>query len=93
MARPETLATKTCTAEIVPFPLARRRSFVERQARTIAGMRADAGERYLQRQLLVQFDALERKGVDCDAIYEQVRCLETAIRCALWRVVLLQEPR
>jgi hypothetical protein len=92
MARPETLATKTCTAEIVPFPLARRRSFVERHARIIAGMRADAGERYLQRQLLIQFDTLERKGVACDVIERECLALASAIRAAIWKAILLREP-
>jgi hypothetical protein len=92
MARPRSIAKTVCTAEIVPFPLARRRSFVDRHARIIAGMRADAGERYLQRQLLIQFDTLERKGVACDVIERECLSLASAIRAAIWKAVLLREP-
>ena len=40
---------------LVPFPLARRRAFIERHARVIATMRPEPGERYLDRQLKIQF--------------------------------------
>ena len=36
---------------LVPFPLARRRAFIERHARVIATMRPEPGERYLDRHL------------------------------------------
>lgn len=88
MAHPRTLPITASTAEVVPFPLARRRSFIERHARIIAGMRREAGERYLQRQLLIQFDTLERKGVDCGVIEREVQALQSAIRAALWKAVL-----
>lgn len=89
MARPKSIAMTARTAEVVPFPLARRRAFIERHARIIAGMRADAGERYLHRQLLIQFDTLERKGVACDVIEREVLSLQSAIRAALWKAVLM----
>lgn len=75
-------------AEILPFPLARRRGFIERHARLIAGMNAEAGERHLIRQLEIQFDTLERKGIDCDVIEREVLALRSAIRNALWSAVL-----
>jgi hypothetical protein len=75
-------------AEIIPYPLARRCAFIDRHARMIASMRAEAGERYLRRQLLIQFDTLERKGVACDVIEREVLALGSAIRAALWKAVL-----
>ncbi|MGN6285199.1 MAG: DUF6074 family protein [Afipia sp.] len=75
-------------AEIIPFPLAHRRAFVERHARLIAGMSAEAGERHLIRQLEIQFDTLARKGVNCDLVEREVVALRNAIRAALWSAVL-----
>src|SRR3954447_17244461 len=43
---------------IIPFPLARRRAFIDRHARLIATMKPEAGERYLDRQLQIQFENL-----------------------------------
>jgi hypothetical protein len=80
-------------AEIVPFPLIRRKAFIERHARLIAGMGAEAGERHLRRQLLIQFDALERKGVACETIEREVLTLGSAIRAALWKAILTPECR
>ena len=65
-------------AEVVFFPLARRRAFIERHARLIASMSAAAGERHLVRQLEIQFDVLERKGVACDVIEREVLSLGRA---------------
>jgi hypothetical protein len=80
-------------ALVMPFPLYRRADFVARQARTILGMNAASGERYLQRQLLVQREALARKGVHSESIEGEVRRLEAAIRAALWRSVLTPAGR
>jgi hypothetical protein len=73
---------------LVPFPLARRRAFIERHARLIATMRPDAGERYLDRQLQNQFENLQRRGFDVQIIEREVIALDAAIRAALWRAVL-----
>jgi hypothetical protein len=73
---------------VVPFPLARRRAFIERHARLIATMRPDAGERHLDRQLQIQFENLQRRGFDVQIIEREVIALDAAIRAALWRAVL-----
>lgn len=93
MAHQKSTSKSAGTAEIIPYPLARRRAFVDRHARIIAGMRPEAGERHLQRQLLIQFDTLERKGVACDVIEREVLSLGSAIRAALWNAVLTPERR
>jgi hypothetical protein len=76
------------TVVIVPFPLASRRAFVERHARLIAAMNADAGERHLVRQLRFQMENLQRRGIAGEVIEREVASLDAAIRAALWRAVL-----
>jgi hypothetical protein len=74
-------------AQILPFPPTRPRAFVFKQAEHAALMNPDAGERYVLRQLKVQGDAMRRKGIAEDLIQRELRCLETAIRAALWKAV------
>jgi hypothetical protein len=58
-------STRRCpmTAAILPFPIARRRAFISKQAAHAALMHPEAGVRYLQHQLDVQAEAMRRKGV------------------------------
>jgi hypothetical protein len=65
-------------ADIVPFPLARRRAFIDRHARFIAAMSPDAGERYLDRQLRIQFENLQRRGIAPRIIDREVIALDAA---------------
>ncbi len=76
------------SAIIVPFPPCRRSNFVTKQANRAAELHPDAGERHIQQQLKIQADAMRRKGVDEDLIAKELRCLEVAIRAALWNVVM-----
>jgi hypothetical protein len=64
--------------EVVAFPLARRTSFISRHAKLITGMRPDAGERHLERQLAFQFETLLRKNIDVQAIDREVASLRSA---------------
>jgi hypothetical protein len=73
-------------AVVIPFPLFKRRPFVERQARLIARMGADSGERHLTRQMQIQVDALERRGVERQLIEKEIQALSSAIRAASWKV-------
>lgn len=75
-------------ALIVPFPLARRRRYIQRQAEVIAGMKSEPGDRYLQRQLEQQSGVLERRGIARGPIEREIKSLERAIRNALWAAVL-----
>jgi hypothetical protein len=75
------------SAEIVPFPLASRRTMIERQARYAAELNPDAAERHIQQQLKIQGDAMRRKGIDDDLIADELRCMETAVRRLLVRAV------
>lgn len=71
-------------AMIVPFPLARRRDFVARQARMMASLKPRAAEQYLLRQLETQRGVMQRRGVDQCAVNEQTAELAQAIRARLW---------
>jgi hypothetical protein len=73
---------------VIPFPLFKRRPFVERHARLIAGMGANAGERHLTRQMQIQVDVLERRGVERQLIEKEIQALSSAIRAALWKAML-----
>jgi hypothetical protein len=70
---------------VIPFPLARRRAFIDRHARLISTMRPKAGERHLDRQLSIQAENLDRKGIPSEIIEREVAALETAIRAAMWQ--------
>lgn len=78
-------------AEIIAFPLARRVAYVAKQASFAAGMKAEACERHIDRQLSIQRATLISKGVDPDAVEAQVQTLGGAIRNACWRYRALAE--
>jgi hypothetical protein len=78
---------------VIPFPLARRRAFIDRHARQIAAMRPEVGERYLDRQLQIQFENLQRRGIDLDTINREIVAMDAAIRAALWRAVVTRGQR
>jgi hypothetical protein len=76
------------TAKVIPFPTARRRHFVARQAERMADLSRDAGERHLAQQIKVQRDAMTRKGIERDVIEREMLALERAIRSALWGAIM-----
>lgn len=78
-------------AEIIPFPLNRRRDLVERQANRFLDLGPKSCETTLAHQLQVQREALLRKGVDPVDVEREVRGLEGAIRAEVWRLVLTPE--
>ncbi|UPK28388.1 DUF6074 family protein [Bradyrhizobium sp. 195] len=70
-------------AEVVPFPITRRRAFIARQAHVAAGMRPEAGERYIQHQLNTQAASMRRKGVADFVIQRELNSMELAIRTTM----------
>lgn len=68
---------------VVPFPLARRRDMIERQARRYTELNPDAAERHIANQVKIQADAMRRKGIDEALIERECRCFEGAIRALL----------
>lgn len=75
-------------AEIVPFPISRRAAFIKRQAERAARLNPDAGERHIEQQVKIQIDAMRRKGVADEIIEHEAKCMEAAIRVALWTTVM-----
>lgn len=71
-------------ATVLPFPLARRQTFIRRQANWYLGQGEGAAERNLRRQLQVQRDTLTRRGVDPPRALAETAALEAAIRAAIW---------
>jgi hypothetical protein len=76
------------TAVIVPFPIARRRVFIQKQADHATCLNPDAAQRYILYQLQVQRDAMRRRGVDEDIIARELKCMEAAIRQELLRAAV-----
>ena len=81
-------APARASAEMIPFPLGRRRDFVARLAAQVAARSADAGELHLLQQLDRQRDVLARKGVPKKAIEQELRSLSAAVRAELWRLLI-----
>jgi hypothetical protein len=75
------------TAEIFPFPLARRLNLVRRQAEYSLTLKPEKGEAHIQRQLESQAEALRRRGVPEDAISREIAGLQAAIQSAMWHIL------
>lgn len=76
---------------VVPFPRWRNRPFVHKHACQVANQRQDVGERYLERQLDIQCEKMNERGIDPVTITVHRKTLDTAIRAELWRIVLVPE--
>ena len=75
-------------ADVVPFPLARRRDLIARQARWFSAQKHQAAERNLQVQIEVQAETMRRRGISEDRIADECRALETAIRARIGRQII-----
>lgn len=77
------------SAAILPYPRARDRGFIRRHAghMAIASTTAKA-EAHLQRQLLIQRKAMERRGVVPERIAAELTAVEGNIRAAAWSLML-----
>lgn len=78
-------------ALVLPFPLARRRDLVDRQAQWFAAQSHQAAERNLKRQLQVQRETLLRRGVSVERAETEVATLQAAIRHEVSRHLLTPE--
>ena len=79
------------SAVVVPFPIVRRRSFVRKHAARMASLPETTGEKHLAYQLRLQTETMLKRGIAPDIVEQEVRSLETAIRCELGRLVLTPE--
>jgi predicted GIY-YIG superfamily endonuclease len=71
------------SAVVLPFPVTRRLSFIERQAEVALGLKQAGSERYIQHQIDTQAAAMRRKGVSEDLVQTQVADMESAIRAVM----------
>jgi hypothetical protein len=78
-------------AEVLPFPLNRRKDLIERQANRFLDLGPRSCETTLAAQLHIQREALLRKGVEPNAVERQVQALEGAVRARVWALVLTPE--
>lgn len=72
-------------ADILAFPLARRRALIRRQAAWFVEQGGRAAELNLSTQLQRQRDVLVRKGIDPLVIATEILELEAAIRAEVAR--------
>jgi Family of unknown function (DUF6074) len=68
------------TAAVLPFPILRRHGFVQKQASHAACMNPDSSARYIEYQIQVQREAMQRRGVAEELITRELKLMETAIR-------------
>ena len=76
------------SADIIPFPLHRRRAFVQRHAARMAELPSKSAENHLRRQLDIQIETLTKRGIPPEVIAQEICMLETAIRAELWWAVM-----
>ena len=74
------------TADVIPFPLARRLDLIHRQAEYALSLKPLKAEQHVQRQLQCQADALRRRGVDAGIIRREIAGMEAAILALMWRL-------
>lgn len=67
------------TAAVLPFPILRRHGFVQKQASHAACMNPDSSARYIEYQIQVQREAMQRRGVAAELIARELELMETAI--------------
>jgi hypothetical protein len=73
------------TAIILPFPIARRQAFIQKQANQVMCLNASSARCYLEYQLKIQRGAMQRRGVADDLIARELKCMESAVRQELLR--------
>lgn len=76
-------------AEVLPFPISKRRPFIEKQARWFAEQQHETAERQLAAQLNLQRQTMLKRGVASDLVDAEIVAAEGAIRATVWRILLL----
>ncbi|KQS77544.1 hypothetical protein ASG32_26245 [Methylobacterium sp. Leaf361] len=77
------------SALILPFPRVRDRRFIRRHAAHMAtASTTTKAEAHLARQLKIQRETLQRRGVAEDGIRAELTAIEGNIRTACWTMLL-----
>lgn len=77
------------SAIIIPFPRSRDRRFIRRHAGHMASASTTAkADGHLQRELNIQRETLERRGVAEDVIRAELMAIEGYIRAACWTMLM-----
>jgi hypothetical protein len=77
------------SAKLIPFPIGRRRKFVQRIALAMKRKPSnEAANEYLASQMTIQAKAMKRKGMELGVMRKQLHALEAAVRTELWRLIL-----
>ena len=76
------------SAAVVPFPIARRRDFIVRQAQYALSLKPQKGEEHIARQVQCQAQAMRRRGVAEDLVGRELNSMAAAIRAVMWQVVM-----
>lgn len=77
------------SAAIIPFPRTRNSRFVFKHAARLAGYTPATAEKHLTYQLDLQRKTMKRRGIAPATVAAEVEALESAIRRAMWRSVLI----
>lgn len=72
-------------AQILAYPLARRRGLIRRQGARLASLPSREAEKHLAYLLKQQGDALRRRGLGAEEAERQVATLEAAVRVEVAR--------
>jgi hypothetical protein len=80
-------------AELIPFPLTRRRVFIRRNAERIASAARNTAEKLLAHAIQQQVDVMTRRGIEPSAIAREIRWFEQAIRAEVWRLMFFSPQR
>lgn len=72
---------------VVPFPLVRRRAFINKIVKQVISRTPAAGGTHLLHQLRRQAQVLRRKGIPDLLIRRELHALDAAVRAELWRAV------
>lgn len=70
-------------AKVLPFPFTKRRAYIERQLKNVAGYRPAAAKRYLHARIADRVRILRRAGVAEDLIEADVVPVEQIFRDGL----------
>lgn len=74
-------------AEVLPFPLARRRSFVWKQASYMAELRPTKAAEHLERQIDVQRRSMLARGVEAAVVERECAAGASAVQAALCQLM------